>query len=68
MVRFRRQAGSDDDRASEPHVASDLAEFLAQATEGKALMQAIGDAQSHPETPTVTAPNRDVPPRGPEGE
>jgi hypothetical protein len=64
MAWFRRQAGSGDDRESEPHVASDLAEFLARATEGKALIQAIGDAQSRPDKPTATATGGDVPPKG----
>jgi hypothetical protein len=68
MVRFRRQGASGEDRGSEPHVASDLAEFLAHATEGQALMQAIGEAQSPPDTPTVAATSSDVPPRGPEDE
>jgi hypothetical protein len=64
MAWFKRQAGSGDDRESEPHVASDLAKFLAQSTEWKALMQAIGDAQSHPDKPTATATGRDVPSKG----
>jgi hypothetical protein len=68
MSWFRRQAGSGDKQASEPGVGSDLAEFLAQATEGKALMEAIGDAHSHPDEPAVTAPGRDVPPSGTEDE
>jgi hypothetical protein len=66
MVRFRRRVASGEDRASEPHVASELAEFLAQATEGQALMEAIGEAQSPPDTPTVAAASSDVPPRGAE--
>ena len=65
MSWLRRQGKSGDDLASEPGVASDLAEFLAQATEEKALMQAIGHAHSHPDKPTVTPTTSDVPPRGP---
>ena len=64
MAWFRRRVGSGEDRAREPRVASDLAEFLAQATERKALTEAIVDAHSPPDKPAVTAPGRDVPPRG----
>ena len=64
MSWFRRQGESGDDRAREPGVAPDLAEFLIQATEGKALIQAIGDAHSHPDKPAVTPTPSDVPPRG----
>jgi hypothetical protein len=38
---FRRQNDSGDDRAAENGVASDLADFLLHATEGRALRQAI---------------------------
>jgi hypothetical protein len=66
MAWFRRRVGSGEDGAGdgEPRVASDLAEFLAQATEGKALTEAIGEAHSVPDKPAVSAPGRDVPPRG----
>ena len=64
MSWFRRQGESSDDRASGLGVASDLAEFLVQSTEGKALIRAIGDANSHPEEPTVTPTPGDVPPSG----
>jgi len=67
MAWFRRRVGSREDRAGEPGVATDLAEFLAQATEGKALTEAIGDAHSLPDKPAVTAPGRAVPPREAEG-
>jgi hypothetical protein len=63
MARFRRKEESGDDHANEPGVASDLAEFLGKATEGNALMRAIEDAHSHPDKPTVTVSDRDVPPR-----
>ena len=64
MAWFRRRLRSGEERAGEPRVASDLAEFLAQATEAKALTAAIGYAHSHPEEPAVTEPGHDVPPRG----
>ena len=64
MAWRRRRVERGEDRAGDPRVASDLAEFLAQATEGKALMEAIVDAHSHPEEPAVTEPGHDVPPRG----
>ena len=38
---FRRTKGGGDDRAAETYVVSELAEFLAHATEGRALRQAI---------------------------
>ena len=38
---FRRQKDSANDRAAETGVASDLADFLVHATEGRALRQAI---------------------------
>jgi len=63
MAWFRRQKDVGDDRAAETAVASDFAEFLAQATEGKALIQAIGDAHAHPDEPTVIATGRDARPR-----
>jgi hypothetical protein len=60
MSWFRRQGESGDDHASGPPVASELAEFLAQATEGDALTRAIGDANAHPDEPTVTSTPSDV--------
>jgi len=64
MSWFRRQGASGDHHASEDGVASDLAEFLVDATEGKALIRAIGDAHSNPDKPTVSPPPGDVPPIG----
>ena len=64
MSSFRGHGESGDDHARGPGVASDLAEFLIQAAEGKALIQAIGDAHSHPDKPTVTPTRSDVPREG----
>ena len=41
MSWFRRQKDSASDSAAETAVASDLADFLAHATEGEALRQAV---------------------------
>jgi hypothetical protein len=41
MSWFGRKKGSGDDRAAETGVASGLADFLVQATKGRALRQAI---------------------------
>lgn len=64
MSWFRRQRESADDHASDPGVAADLAEFVAQATEEKALIRAIGDAHSHPDEPTGTPTPNDIPQSG----
>jgi hypothetical protein len=63
MAWFRRKRASGNGDASEPGVASDLAEFLAEATEGRALTQAIENAHSQPDEPTGTAADSDVPPK-----
>jgi hypothetical protein len=61
MSLFQRQEGIGGvDHQDSPGVASDLAEFLVDATEGKALLRAIEDAHSRVDE-TVTPHHRDVP-------
>lgn len=62
MSWWRRQGSSGEPSASEAGVASDLAQFLVESTEEKALMQAIGDARSHSDKSTVAPTSGDAPP------
>jgi hypothetical protein len=57
---FRRRT-SGGARNADTGVAADLAEFLVDATEGRALGQAIGDAGVHGDNPTPTAEANDAP-------
>jgi hypothetical protein len=68
MSWFRRQASRGSDQSGEAGVATELAEFLKQATEGKALMQAVGDAHTHPDEPAMTPTDNDVPRNGADDE
>jgi hypothetical protein len=61
MSLLRRQEGIGGvDHQGSPGVASDLAEFLVDATEEKALLRAIEEAHSRVDE-TVTRAHRDVP-------
>jgi hypothetical protein len=59
LLRRREGIGGVDHQADRG-VASDLAEFLGDATEGKALLRAIDEAHSRVDE-TVMRPHGDVP-------